>query len=403
VRVCFSIIVLVSCLSVGAAAQPLPGDLNGDCRVNFNDLFLLSRLWLKSDPNLDLNHDSRMDFADVAVLANHWRQQQCPIVINEVLAHSHDKAPDWIELYNTSSVPVDIGGWSLSQSQSNLDEYEIPRGTVVEPNGYIVFYEDLDFGNASAPGALHPFRLSENGDSVCLYSGADPNWPQCLVTETFGASETWVTFGRHLKSTGTYDFTLLSTATPGAPNAYPLVGPVVINEIMYHPSLDGDAEYIELLNTGPAPVTLFDFSSFLPWRLTTDDGIEFALPTDPPVMLEPREHLLVARNLTKVRWYYTVPTDVQAFEWGSGKLINSGGTIHLWKPGDTDESGTRCWIEVDRVAYSDGSHPDTYSGVDAWPKGADGAGQSLNRRAGRYGDDPNGWEATIPTPGSVND
>jgi hypothetical protein len=406
VRVCFPAIVLLLCLSpfVEASAQPLYGDLNRDCRVDFNDLASLSHRWLTSDPNADLNHDSCVNLKDFALLAKYWRQRECPIVINELLAHSHDISPDWIELYNISSVPVDIGGWSLSQNKNDLSKYVIPEGTVVEPNGYVVFYENIHFGNPSAPGVRQPFRLSENGDTLYLYSGADPNYPQYLMTETFGASETWITFGRHLTSTGTFDFALLSSATPGTANAYPLVGPVVINEVMYHPIVDGDAEYIELLNESSIPVTLFDWISFLPWRLTTSSGIAFALPTDPPVTLGPREHLLIARKLAMARKYYAVPTDVQAFEWLSGKLVNSGGTIQLWKPGDVDENGLRFWVEADRVTYSDGSHGENFgTGIDPWPKAADGTGQSLNRRFGRYGNDPNSWEATIPTPGAVND
>jgi hypothetical protein len=404
-RVCFAIVVLMSCLCAAASAQFLSGDLNKDCKVDFNDLTLLSLSWLASDPNVELSKDSRANLLDLAVLATDWQQQQCPIVINEVLAHSHDTAPDWIELHNISSVSVDVGGWSLSESRKNLSQYVIAEGTVIPPDGYLVFYESRHFGNLLDPGTRDPFRLSENGDTLYLYSGADPNYPQCLVEQSFGASETWITFGRHLKSDGTYVFPLLSSATPGSANADPLIGPVVINEIMYHPSADGDAEYIELLNISADPVTLFDSASLLPWRLTTDTGLNATLPTDVPITLAPREHLLLAKKLSVVRQCYTVPVDVQALQWASGKLTNSGETIHLWKPGDADEVGTRYWIEADRVTFSDGSHGGVFAGgVDPWPTGPDGDGQSLNRRAPtQYGDDPNSWEAALPTPGSTND
>jgi hypothetical protein len=48
----------------------------------------------------------------------------------------------------------------------------------------------------------------------------------------------------------------------GLPNAAPLVGPVVINELMYHPA-DGpvttaDDEYIGLRNRTASPGQLFD-------------------------------------------------------------------------------------------------------------------------------------------------
>jgi hypothetical protein len=92
------------------------------------------------------------------------------VVINEVLANSPGGAADWIELYNTTEVAIDIGGWFLSDSGSNLMKYEIAAGTRIAPYGYIVFYEDLHFGNPSDPGGYKPFALSENGEQIYLSS-----------------------------------------------------------------------------------------------------------------------------------------------------------------------------------------------------------------------------------------
>jgi len=104
-------------------------------------------------------------------------------------------------------------------------------------------------------------------------------------------------------------------------------------------------------------------------------------------------------------WIYHVPADAMMFDWGSGRLANQGETLRLLRPGDEDNKGVRYWIEVDRVTYSDGSHPETFAnGIDPWPIEADGYGLSLNRLfPSRYGNDPNNWHATIPTPGAVND
>ncbi|MHC4560702.1 MAG: lamin tail domain-containing protein, partial [Planctomycetota bacterium] len=88
------------------------------------------------------------------------------IVINEILAHSHDEASDWIELYNTTGSTIDIGGWFLSDSNSNPAKYEIADGTKIGPYKYIVFREDLHFGNANAPGSHERFALSENGERL---------------------------------------------------------------------------------------------------------------------------------------------------------------------------------------------------------------------------------------------
>ena len=68
-------------------------------------------------------------------------------------------------------------------------------------------------------------------------------------------------------------------------------------------------------------------------------------------------------------------------------------------PGDTDKFGRQHYVRIDRVTYSDGSHPD---GADLWPTEADGAGKSLNRiTPSLYGNDPNNWQADTPTPGEA--
>ena len=74
------------------------------------------------------------------------------------------------------------------------------------------------------------------------------------------------------------------------------------------------------------------------------------------------------------------------------------------KPTDTDELGQTVYTRVDRVVYSDGSHPqDCPEGVDLWPTQADGGGKSLSRKvATAYGNDPNNWQASNPTPGTAN-
>lgn len=390
-----------------AAAQPAPlGDLNLDYRIDANDLAQFGGQWL-AEPNspADFDGDGQVNIHDLALLANQWRLVKCPIVINELLAHSHDDAPDWIELSNPSSIGVHVGGWVLSDKSDKLEKYQIPPGTIIEPNSYLVLYEDLTFGNPQDPCAWDPFKMSENGEGLYLYSIDDPAYPDYLTSATFGASETWVSFGRYVKSTGVIDFVRTSAPTPGRTNAYPLIGPVIINEVMYHPTADGDAEYVELLNVSGMVVSLFDFVSLEPWRFIDAAGINLAFPTNPPVTLAAGEHILLAKDAALARRIYDVPPGVQVFEWGSGKLSNGAEQIRLLQPADVDEAGTRYWIEIDRLDYSDGAHEKDFDdGIDPWPREADGLGLSLNRRAVlRYGNDPNNWTAALPSPGTAND
>ena len=331
------------------------------------------------------------------------------VVINEVMAHSH-LAPDWVELYNTTDGAIDIGGWFLSDSDSNLMKYEIAPGTWILTGEYLVFYEDANFGNPNDPGCHIPFAFSENGEEVCLSSGLDANGHLTgyREVEDFGASDSNVSFGLYFKgSTGNYNFVAMDYNTPGWANTYPKVGPIVISEIMYHPDWpdlslynNDDYEYVELYNITSADVNLYDEEGNR-WKFT--DGIEFIFPADTNIPAS--GYLLVVKDPVAFTWRYgAMPAGVEVLGPYDGKLSNGGEKLELSKPGDVDEFGTRYYIRVDRVNYSDGSHPeDCPGGVDLWPIQADGGGKSLARiDPNLYGNDPNNWDANSPSPGTVN-
>jgi len=262
------------------------------------------------------------------------------VVINEVLAHSHADAVDWIELHNTTDTAVDIGGWFLSDNSSDLAKYRIAQGTIIAPDGYIVFYEDQHFNNPSAPGSNQPFALSENGERLYLNSAEGGLLTGYRQVEDFGGSETGISFGRYYKSsTGNYNFVSMSENTPGFANAYPKVGPIVINEIMYNPSWpDGGSytndqyEYIELHNISAVPVTLYRDDKALPWKFT--DGIDFTFPADVPVAIPAGGYLLVVKEPEAFSWRYpSVPAEKILGPY-SGSLNNAGERLELSMPGD---------------------------------------------------------------------
>ena len=322
------------------------------------------------------------------------------VKINEILAHAHAEAPDWIELHNTTGEPIHIGGWFLSDDNDDLMKYQIADGTWIDPCGYIVFYQNQHFGNIVDPGCHSSFALSENGETLYLHSGRDGVLTGYSEEEKFDASETGVAFGRYKKSTGTYNFVAMSENTPGSANAYPKVGPIVINEIMYHPHNDGDAEYVELLNISGGPIDLQEWDNqqdrFVPWRFTDEGGISFDFPLG--TTMTAGEYILLVRNVSAFESQFgAVGGGVQVFEWELGKLDNGSEKIQLSKPGDEVE-GTRYYIRVDRVNYSDGSHP---VGGDPWPTEPDGAGSSLVRKEPEdYGNDVINWKAASPSPGA---
>ena len=317
------------------------------------------------------------------------------IVINEVLAHSPDDTSDWIELHNRTDSAIPVGGWFLSDSGNSLRKYEIASGESIPANGYIVFYQNDQFGNVDDPGCNAPFALSENGETVYLTSGQYGEITGYSNQENFGASIMDISLGRYQKSTGTFNFVALESQTPEAANSDPKVGPIVISEIMYHPQDDESAEYVELLNISGASVTLYDYNTNEPWRFTDDGGIEFFIldDSDMPVTIDAGERILLVQNITAFRSEFTEPGGTQIFDWGEGSLSNGGERVQLSMPGDIDlDSNERQYIRIDRVVYDD---------EDGWPVEPDGTGKSLDRKVDAdYGNDVNNWQQANPTPGS---
>ena len=199
------------------------------------------------------------------------------VVINELLANSDLYPNDWIELHNTTSDTINVGGWFLSDNDADLAKYRIAPGTEILPGGYLVLTENENFGLTEAglptgdPGVNDPFALSGRGEDVYLsssYAGQVSGYREHV---DFGASPTGMTFGRHTNSVGQTDFTLLESPTYAGANAPPMVGPLVIEEVMYHPSdptpgeiaagfdSDEDFEFIELYNRSGAAIDLDEF------------------------------------------------------------------------------------------------------------------------------------------------
>ena len=329
------------------------------------------------------------------------------IVISEVLAHSDQAPNDWIELYNTGGSPVDLSGWFLSDDSTARMKYRIAAGTTLPAGGYLVFTQDNHFGVASTdPGKLEAFALSENGEMVVVTAKLDAlgHHHGYFEEEDFGAADPEVSMGRHLKaSTGTFNFVALTSKTAGSTNAAPIVGPVVISEIHYHPDWPSDNtysnedyEFIRITNISNQPVPLYDATVAEPWKI--DGAVDYIFPSNPRVMAVGESLYIVKSSAAFQARYPGVVADSILGPF-TGNLSNDGEALNLSKPGDIDNTGVRQFIRVDRVAYSDGSHPN--DGSDLWPTDADGYGQSLQRAIhSSYGNDPANWSTGAPSPHS---
>jgi lamin tail-like protein/concanavalin A-like lectin/glucanase superfamily protein/CotH protein len=334
------------------------------------------------------------------------------VVINELLANSDTEVTDWIELHNTTGEPINLGGWFLSDDADDLKKYQIEQDLILPAYDYVVFYEDPNFGGLSDPGTNTPFAFNQTGDKAYLTSGSGGEITGVYSTEEgFGASEPDVAFGRYVKSEldGGVNFVAMSQNTPGSENIHPpKVGPIVINEIAYHPRSNGDAEYVELLNISDSAVVLsLADDPNASWRFVDDPedpGLDYKFPKSSPVTLEAGKYLLLVKNLTAFTNVYGVPTGPNLQEvlvWSevdSGSLSNGGEKLELQMPMPGNPG---YFIRVDRVNYDDES---------PWPKepdGPDGDGADdyvLERMdTAEYGNDVINWQADSPTPGRDND
>jgi hypothetical protein len=339
------------------------------------------------------------------------------VVITEVLTHTDLPLEDAVEIRNVGSSAVDVSGWWLSDSRGTPRKYRIPTTAPIAAGGHRVFYEyqfnDLDVGPI-------PFSFSSaNGDEVFLSAATNSILTGARAQAAFDASANGVSFGRYVNSIGAVDYPAMSALSlgtsvtresppnqidtfrtgQGAPNPYPLVGPLVISEIMYHPpAIDTNDnvvhEFVEIHNPTASTVPLYDpLAPTNSWRLR--DGVDFDFP--PAMSITPGGYLLVvsfnpANNpsaLATFRARYG-SNSVLVGPY-SGKLDNGGEGVKLQKPDAPQTNGSVPFVLVDYVAYSDRA---------PWPTNADSFGASLQRiHAMGYANDPTNWLAAVPSPG----
>jgi len=170
-----------------------------------------------------------------------------------------------------------------------------------------------------------------------------------------------------------------STATSESPE-----GRLVINEIMYNPSVP-EAEFVELYNT--SATTAFDLSG---WRL---NGADFTFPAGS--IIDPRGYRIVTKDVAALIMAFG--SNVPPAGLFDGQLDDGGETLSLIRPGAMPGEDTI----IDSVTFDDDA---------PWPASADGEGFSLqlidanqdNRRVANWSDG-SGWRLYSLTgvPGST--
>ncbi|MEP4077287.1 lamin tail domain-containing protein [Haloferula sp.] len=246
------------------------------------------------------------------------------IVANPV---SGDQDEEFIEITNANDWAVDVSHWRISGGVS----FEFPPGSVVPANSSCYLSPDVvsfRSRSTSPTGGEQRFVLGN-------YSGHLSN------------------FGESLTLADDLDVPVAQITLPEAPTDNQLY--LVISELMYHPEPDGEAEFIELLNTSDD--TTLDLGGV---RFTS--GIEYTFPLN--TLLPPGERIVVTKS-----------------EFTSGSLSNGGESIKL------DDADGSTIFEF------------TYDDVAPWPVTPDTIGTSLVYISGDP-TEPINWRASTTVGGN---
>lgn len=271
-----------------------------------------------------------------------------PVLINEVKFNT--SGTQYIELYNKSAGPVDVGNFLLSNVPDMLDLYQIPSPTVIPGGGYVTF-DSAQLG----------FTMTAVEDRIFFSS---PSATLVLDARAVEAGPKDFTEGRW--PDGGKDWYYMDPTT-GTANAVNLSTDIVINEIMYHPPTDLSAdEFIEIYNKGPAPVNLGG------WRFSRGVTYDFTSTQT----IGAGEYRVIAKDRDNLIARYSLDP---AIVWGNyvGQLSNAGERVRLRDANNN---------VADEVIYHDSGQ---------WHEEADGYGSSLELV------DPNAdnsnWQAWAPS------
>jgi hypothetical protein len=131
--------------------------------------------------------------------------------VEGALADEDETYPDWIELYNAGSDPVNLNGYLLSSKKTKTTTWTFPS-VAIEPKGYLlVFASNKNRVVPSLP--LHTnFAIDKGGEEISLISN------QGLVIDTLPPQKLSSNQSYGNATDGRRDRIIFTTPSPGCPN-----------------------------------------------------------------------------------------------------------------------------------------------------------------------------------------
>jgi hypothetical protein len=296
------------------------GDIDRSCKVDLADLIIFVDQWLDNagcvghpDDCADLDElEDGIGVTDFVVMAENWLEEGIILLINEVMASNNTtitdpqgEYDDWVEIYNSSDLTVDVGGMYLADSGNTWQiPVDRPAETSIGPHGHLIIWTDGD--QQDTPGLHADFKLNAEDDEVHLYAADGVTLVDSI---SFEEQLSDISYGRYPDATeGWFN---MSDPTPGYSNTVGMSGAVYFS----HPGGTFTSSFNLGLTTESQTATIY----------YTLDGSEptdisgtlytapFTISQTTWVRARAYEAALVAGPIVS-KTYFKLHTDVQAFQ-----------------------------------------------------------------------------------------
>ena len=243
---------------------------------------------------------------------------------NTTLQDLDGQSSDWIELRNTTGAIINIGGYFLTDDQSDLTKWQFPNPTLVAGNGHILVFASGKSDVLTGTQLHTNFQLSASGEYLAVVAANGsmildeilPMYPQQYPDVSFG------------KTSGTGAWVHFTNATPGSTNA--AAGNSYVRSITWAPALPGNNDVITVTARVAPPPSVTISSVLLRYRVNFGGEIS------------------VAMTLSLGQWSAAIPASVS----GPGDMVR-------WRVQATDSTGAATVGPL----YADPNNSPQYAGI----------------------------------------
>jgi len=278
------------------------------------------------------------------------------VYITEIVASTAEAKYDWVEIYNASSVSVDISGFGLSDDTGTPRKWLFPAGSVIQPGDYLGVY----CAGFKVEGEAFPvadFALSAAGGyHMCLSTPEGMVYDRVYVPMQYAE----ISYGRRQGEYGRwYFFTDPTPLTANAGQSYARKAAEATYSVAGGLYDNGDVLTVELsaepgdlifyttdctdptkesnLYTGPITISS---TTVLRTRVFADDALESYMNC--------QSYLFGADHTMKVVSLVSDPDGLYSDERG---ILVKGPNAFEWYPYGSAGQGANFWMDWEREAH----------------------------------------------------